>query len=136
MTRIWDMEINTFEEDFWPDAMFLEINKKEKTIYLEEIEAKAKRENLDIGEVISDVIKHYRPDNLALVFKSIYLHQNFEEVWVLHFLIGNIMNLECYQGLYYEDKGILKLEGWEKLYPEEYPDEAIEVRRAMTYQDQ
>lgn len=136
MTRIWDMEINTFEEDFWPDAMFLQIGKKEEIIYMEEIEQKAKQKNLRMEEAVTDIIKQYNPDNLALVFKSIYKHENFEETWVLNFLIGNIMRLECYEILYYEDKGILKVEGWEKLFPEEYPDEAIEVRRAMTYQDQ
>lgn len=136
MLRILNMEIEE-EESFWPEAIFMEDREGEEIIvYIEDLREISEEENISIENVITDVIKEENPKNLALVFESRYLYADGQETSVLSFLVGNIMDLECYEADYYKSGNVLKLENFEKVHQEDYPNEAIAVRRAMTYQNE
>ena len=136
MMRISKMEIPE-EDGFWPEAIFMEDKTgNEQIIYIDELRDFSNENNVSIEEVVTDVIKEENPKNLALVFETRILFMEGHEKSVLSLLIGDIMDLECYEASYYEDKGMLKLENFETLHKEDYPDEALAVRRAMTYQNE
>ena len=136
MMKILDMEIEA-DEEFWPEAIFMQNkNGKESITYIEDLRNISDKKNIQIEEIIAKTIKKKNPKYLAIVFETRILWGDGKQDSVLSLLVGDIMDLECYEAQYYESDGVLKLENFEKLLKDEYPDEAVAVRRAMTYQNE
>lgn len=122
------------EEGFWPEAIFFKKGSKQQVFYIDEVLKNVEEE--DTYDRVIDLIKKTKFDYLAVVFESIVEDENEEEYSVLSVLIGDILDLEYYESDFYTQNGVLKLENFERVDKENYPIEAIAVRRAMTYQNE
>lgn len=138
MRQVTSME-PTVEEGFWPGAIFLQ--NREGTnfvIYIDEIiESKNTDEKEpNIMPEIEYLIKSHMPDYLAVVYKTDYVYGDGSTEAVLAMLVGDILDLEYYEADYFISDNKYKLENFEQIEREAFPDEAQIIRKSMTYQDQ
>lgn len=139
MSQISNMEPDVNKEGFWPPAIFIQ-NKMGTNflIYIEEIYEAATdlNEDVELLDVIKNIIKTNSPEYLAVVYKAEYTYDDEYTETVVSLLVGDITDLEYYEADCFISDNKYKLENWEAIHTEDFPEEAQIIRRSMVYQDQ